>query len=87
MVNSEKQGGSVVRSRLKELVARMEQEKGETITGEMIAEATGVNVGTVSRWMQPKQLQRIDGDVAARLCDFLGCELGDLLYVDRSKKR
>lgn len=84
MVDSKKQGGYVVRSRLKELVARREREKGASITGEMIAKETGLNVGTVSRWMQPKPMQRIDGDVAARLCEYLNCELGDLLYVDRS---
>lgn len=84
MVDSQKRGGYVVRSKLKELVARKERERGESITGETIAEATGLNVGTVSRWMQPKPLQRIDGDVVARLCVYLGCELGDLLYIDHS---
>lgn len=84
MVHSSKHGDFVVRSRLKELVARKEHEKGAAITGEMIAEATGLNAGTVSRWMQPKPLHRIDGDVLAALCQYLECEVGDLLYIDRS---
>lgn len=84
MVNSEQSGGVIVRSRLKSLIADLESKTGERIQQKDIAAKTGLQEATISRWMSPKPFTRIDVDVAGALCEFLGCELGDLLYIDRS---
>lgn len=74
-----------MRSRLKSLIANLESETGERIQQKDIAAATGLQEATISRWMSPKPFTRIDVEVAGALCEFLKCELGDLLYIDRSK--
>lgn len=84
MVNSEQSGGVIVRSRLKTLIAEREGQIGYRIQQKDIAEATGLRDATISRWMSPEPFNRIDVDVAGKLCNFLNCEIGDLLYIDRS---
>lgn len=79
-----KTGGPVVRSRLKELVLKKEIERQERIHQIEIVEATGLKPGTISRWMSPKPFKKINSDVVLKLCQYLGCEMGDLLYIDRS---
>lgn len=69
-------------SRLKELVAKKEREAQKAISQGDIAKATGLDPHTVSRWMQPKPFARIEADAAKKLCNFLGCQIGDLLYID-----
>lgn len=77
-------GGWTVKSRLKELVARKEQESGVRIQQKEIAEATGLDDNTISRWMSPKAFTKLDVKPLERLCRYLGCEIGDLLYLDKS---
>jgi DNA-binding Xre family transcriptional regulator len=80
MVESVTKG--VVRSRLKELVLKREVALGKRIKQGEIAQYTGVNPNTVSRWMSPKPMARIELDAAMKFCAWLGCELGDLVYID-----
>lgn len=75
-----KQG--MVRSRLKELVAIKEREVGKVIQQKDIAEATGLAEPTIGRWMRPTPFTRIETDVVIKLCEYLGCSLGDLLFID-----
>ncbi len=84
MIHSEKQkkGEWIVRSTLKELVARKERELNRLIHNKEIAEATGISEHTIGRWMRPDAFGQIDPKVALALCDFLSCEFGDLLIRD-----
>jgi DNA-binding Xre family transcriptional regulator len=84
MVNSEKSGGVIVRSRLKYLITDLETKIGKRIQQKEIAEKTGLREATISRWMSPEPFTRIDVEVAGALCNFLDCEIGDLLYIDRT---
>ncbi len=77
-------GGWIVKSRLKELIARKEQELGERIQQRDIAEATGLDDNTISRWMSPKPFNKLDVKPVIKLCRFLDCEIGDLLFLDKS---
>lgn len=72
-----------MRSNLKQLIAQWEQQHGEALTGEDLAERTGLNVGTISRWNQPRPFTTIKTDVILRLTAFFDCTLDDLLYIDR----
>lgn len=72
----------VVRSRLKELIAQKERLVGRSIQQKEVAAETGLTEHTIGRWMKPDPLSRIETDVAIPLCVYLGCTLGDLLYID-----
>lgn len=78
-------GGWKVKSRLKELIARKEQVTGERIQQQDIAKATGLDANTISRWMSPKPFTKMDLKPVERLCRYLDCEIGDLLYFDKSQ--
>jgi DNA-binding Xre family transcriptional regulator len=82
--NDKQKGNAVVRSRLKELVALKEQAEQRTIQHQEIATATGLNPNTISNWMKPAEIKKIDSAALTALCAFLGCGIGDLLYIDYS---
>jgi DNA-binding Xre family transcriptional regulator len=86
MILSGKQGGGRVKSRLKEIVARKEQVEGRRIPQKEIVEETGINANTVSRWMSPEPIQRVEESVVVPLCRWLGVQLGDLIYIDFDAK-
>ena len=73
-----------MRSRLKELMLKKEIQRGERIQQAEIAEATGLDQNTISRWMSPKPLIKIETKVIIRLCEYLDCSVGDLLFLDHS---
>jgi DNA-binding Xre family transcriptional regulator len=81
---SSSQGEAKVKSKLKELVAKREMETGQRIRQADIAKATGLNPNTISRWMSPVPFDRFESKALASLCEWLGVEPGDLLYIDRS---
>jgi DNA-binding Xre family transcriptional regulator len=43
---------------------------------------TGITPATLSRFAQQKH-EQYDGETLAKLCEFLGCEVGDLLVIVR----
>jgi DNA-binding Xre family transcriptional regulator len=79
---SEIKGGHV-KSRLKQIVADEELRTGKRIRQCDIADATGLRQATISRWMAPKPLGRIDATVLEKLCEMFSVEVGDLLFIDR----
>jgi DNA-binding Xre family transcriptional regulator len=76
----------VVRSRLKELMAIKEREVGHIIQQKDIAEAIGVAEPTIGRWMRPTPFERIETEVVIKLCAYLNCALGDLLFIDKDHR-
>lgn len=72
----------VVRSRMNQLIASRELELGRRIKQIEIAEETGLNPNTISRWMNPKPFERLEVEPLVKLCAWLECEIGDLLYID-----
>lgn len=76
----------IVRSRLKELIALKEREEGRVITNTEIAEATGLQLNAVARWMKPTEIKRIESRVVKELCAFLKVDIGDLLFIDHDTR-
>jgi len=75
-----------VRINLEELIRQKSNRDGRAdrpITQNEIALATGIPQGTISRWVGDK-VDRLDKDILKRLCDYFDCEIGDLLYLDRT---
>lgn len=74
-----------MRSRLKQLVAERELKEKRRIQQTEIAEATGLRPATVSKWMSPNPLGRIDDHTLVVLMRWLNLgtdDIGKLIYVD-----
>lgn len=72
-----------LRNRLFILTTEKERNLGRRITQKEIALEVGVSEQLIARWMK-NQINLFDGDVIAKLCAYFDCEVGDLLYIDRS---
>lgn len=70
-----------IRSKLKSLIERREFEEERVITYTDIHKATGISISALSNFGANKT-SRYDEDLLARLCEFFGCQVCDLLeYV------
>lgn len=67
-----------IRNRFKVLLAEKEFQDGRSYTYDEIREATGVSPNTLSSYAT-NSVSRFDGNTLIKLCDWLGCELSDLL--------
>ena len=63
------------------LVEKERKEHGRKITYEEITTATGIAASTLSHWARNK-IANYNRDTIARLCEFFGCEIGDLLVYE-----
>ncbi|MBL8165395.1 MAG: helix-turn-helix transcriptional regulator [Anaerolineae bacterium] len=70
--------------RIVELMKEKSQRDGMTITQEMVAKATNIPQGTLSRWAGNK-VARLDKSIMAALCAYFECEVGDLLMLERDR--
>lgn len=80
----ESEGVAALKHRLIELLALKEAKEGRRYLQTDIAKETGLTENTVSRWMNKTDLQRVDDKVLIALCDFLRCDVADLLFIDKS---
>lgn len=77
-----------MRSRLKQLVAEREIAEGRRIFQKEISDATGLRPATITHWMSPAPMKRIDDQAVVALMDWLRLgpdDMGKLLYVDARK--
>ena len=71
-----------VYTRFKILLAEKEIKEGRRISYDEIKDATGIATSTLSGWAT-NSIKRYDADTIAGICDYLDCELGDLLVYKR----
>ena len=72
-----------VYNRVEELLARRKREKPEIPTSYRdIGEKLGMSPTTVGAWMN-NTIKRYDGEMLVLWCDFLNCELSELLVYER----
>lgn len=72
-----------LRNKLKTLLIQKYGIEGDIPSQENLAVQMGLTQNTLSRWMRGK-ISRFDEDSITKICVFLDCEVGDLLYIDRS---
>jgi len=65
-------------------MTEMERERGDNITYTEIANAAGVSIGVISRWVK-NDVERFDAPVVVALCHYFNCELCDLLYIEEEE--
>lgn len=67
-----------IKNRFRILLAQKENRDGRRYTYEDIYETTGVGPGTLSSYAK-NTVTRFDEKTLVALCDFLGCELAELI--------
>ena len=70
-----------IKFRIKELIAEKERKTGQNITYAGIYEATGISPNSLSLMATGKG-QRVDLNTLARLLDYFGCDIGDLIVYE-----
>lgn len=70
------------RSRLPLFIAQKEYKEQRRISQREIAQDTGLARATISSWMSPDGMPRLDAKTTAALCDYLDCSLDDLVELD-----
>lgn len=70
----------IIENRFRVLLAAKERRDGRRYSYRTIAEITGIDPTTLTRFSQQRHRQ-YTSDTLATLCDFLGCEVGDLLVM------
>jgi putative transcriptional regulator len=71
-----------VYNRFKILLAEKEIQEGRKILYDEINQATGIAASTLSAWAT-NNVKRYDKATIADLCDFLNCDVGDLIVYER----
>lgn len=73
-------------TRFKVLLAEKEIRDGRSYTYSYIKSKTGVAASTLSAYAQNKQsVKAYKKSTMARLCEFLDCEVGDLIVYERKR--
>jgi DNA-binding Xre family transcriptional regulator len=71
-----------LKNRLMILMIEKERQLGRRLTQLEVANEIGVTSQLMGRWMR-NEVDRFDGPVIEKFCDYFQCEVGDLLYIDR----
>lgn len=71
----------IVRSRLPEHLNRKNAELGFEISQTQLARATKIRQATISEWMNPKPMERLDLTVVSKLANFFDVGLWDMLEI------
>jgi DNA-binding Xre family transcriptional regulator len=72
-----------VLSRFASLVAQKEIRDNKRYKQHEIALELKVSPSTVSRWLKGDNMQRITLETAAEICEWLECDLPDLIQIER----
>lgn len=73
-------------SRFESLVANKSAKDGKMYKQVEIAKAIGVSNSMVSRLMNSENLDSLTLRMVKRICEWLECDIADLLYIDREKE-
>lgn len=74
-------GRKMLRNRFNLLLAQKALNEGRAkIVQSEVAAATGLADGTISR-ISNNKVSMYDNEVVVKLCEYFGCEVGDLLYI------
>lgn len=74
-----------MKHRLIELMAKRQEKTGERVTVIDVARGAGVSPQTMYKWVN-EGITRFDSETVAKLCNYFGCELHELLYLEEEKK-
>ncbi len=64
------------------LLAEKELKERRRITQGEIAQVTGLRQPTISTWLGPRPIKRLDAETVIALCRYFDCGLSDLVDLD-----
>jgi DNA-binding Xre family transcriptional regulator len=70
-----------IKNRFTELLAIKSREVGRRISQREVADTLNIAKGTIDR-IALNKTTRYDEHVILALCNFLGCDIGDLLFIE-----
>jgi putative transcriptional regulator len=73
-------------NKFKILLSQKEIEEKKRIPYKEINEITGITISSLSAWAT-NNVQRFDADTISALCEYFGCNVGDLIVYESIKKR
>lgn len=77
-----------IKSRFNALLAKKEERENRKIDRMAIVREAGIAYPTVATWIgegdDEVTFDRLHSETVIRLCVYLECDLGDLLYIDRT---
>ncbi len=56
------------------------------VTIEQVSQATGISRNTISKLYHDKDLTGIKFDTLEKLCEYFGCNISDLLVLDKDNQ-
>jgi putative transcriptional regulator len=74
-----------IKNRLKVLLAEKELREGRKISYRVLAEETGLSLDTITAYMN-QRVSRYDESTLLALCNYLGCEISDLIFLDTTER-
>jgi DNA-binding Xre family transcriptional regulator len=72
-----------LRNRFLTLLAQKEIAEQRRIKINEIVDETGIAFTTIQRWMR-NEITKAEGPVLEAFCEYFDCDVGDLLYIDKS---
>lgn len=73
-----------MRNRLLVLMGEKQARDAKPINASTVARETGLTRQAVHKWLN-NEITQFNDSTIEKLCEFFNCEIGDLLYIDRSK--
>ncbi len=73
-----------MRNRVVHLMGEKQAKEGRPITASVVARETGLTRAAISKWVRGEVVEFRE-DIIERLCVYFNCDIGDLLYLERSK--
>lgn len=74
-----------MKHRLVKLMAERQDKSGERVTAMDVSRGAGITPQTLYKWLNDG-IKRFDSETVEKLCDYFGCEVGDLLYLEDEKE-
>lgn len=75
---------AALKNRLIYLISEKQKRDNRLITLTELATETSLSYNTLRRWTN-NDVERFDSPVVVALCDYFGCDIADLLYIERAK--
>lgn len=65
------------------LLTQKEQRENRRIKNVEIAQATGISIPTILRWIRG-EVTKFETPVLESICNYFECDIGDLLYFEET---
>ncbi len=72
-----------MKNRLVALMGEKQARENKPVSAAIIARETGLSRQAIHKWIH-NDITQFNAETIQSLCEYFDCEVGDLLYIDRS---